>query len=144
MNDDLNRQQDDAPYAVGFGRPPKEHQFKKGQISNRKGRERGSKNLSTLLKRTLDERVTVKDKTSGKKVTKTKRELIIAQLVNGSANADLRALSLLLPMMKDIEVKETEALHKREAADAAVHEDDAKVMAALKVRFARSGGSADE
>src|SRR6516162_9947817 len=32
-------------YEVGYGRPPKENQFKKGQSGNPNGRPRGSRNL---------------------------------------------------------------------------------------------------
>jgi hypothetical protein len=36
--------------AVGYGRPPKESQFKPGQSGNSKGRPKGSQNLKTKLK----------------------------------------------------------------------------------------------
>ena len=38
---------------VGYGRPPVEHQFKKGQSGNPNGRPKGSKNFSTDLKAVL-------------------------------------------------------------------------------------------
>jgi len=34
---------------VGYGNPPKESRFKKGQSGNRRGRPKGSKNLKTDL-----------------------------------------------------------------------------------------------
>ena len=36
-------------YTVGFGKPPKEHQFVKGQSGNAKGRKKGSRNLKETL-----------------------------------------------------------------------------------------------
>lgn len=33
-----------VPYAVGYGKPPVEHRFKKGQSGNPRGRSKGSKN----------------------------------------------------------------------------------------------------
>ena len=42
-------------YAVGYGKPPRQTQFKKGQSGNPNGRARGSKNLATLIMAALNE-----------------------------------------------------------------------------------------
>lgn len=34
----------DKEYEIGYGKPPKEYQFKKGQSGNKKGRPKNSKN----------------------------------------------------------------------------------------------------
>ena len=46
-------------YEVGFGKPPKHSQFKKGQSGNPKGRKKGTRNFKTDLKKTLDAKVTI-------------------------------------------------------------------------------------
>ena len=47
---------DQAPYEVGYGKPPSDKQFKKGQSGNPKGRPKGSRNKkpSDLAKNLTD------------------------------------------------------------------------------------------
>jgi Family of unknown function (DUF5681) len=88
-------------YEVGYKRPPKETRFRKGNNANPRGRPRGSKNLATLLEEALNTQVeTVED---GTRRRRTKRDVVIAQLVDQSANADLRATKLLLDMLHKLE-----------------------------------------
>jgi len=94
---------DDPPYEVGYGRPPQHTRFQKGRSGNPKGRPKGARNLATLLSKALDQRVPVME--NGKRRRITKRELIVAQLVNKSAGADLRAIALLLGMVQRIEAR---------------------------------------
>ncbi len=62
-------------YDVGFGRPPKHAQFKKGQSGNRKGRPKGTLNLASVLERTLREKVVTNE--NGRRKVKTKLEAAI-------------------------------------------------------------------
>lgn len=48
-------------YEVGYGRPPKETQFKKGQSGNPKGRPKGSRNFKTYVQQVLNKPVKLKD-----------------------------------------------------------------------------------
>jgi Family of unknown function (DUF5681) len=86
------RRNDD--YEVGYGRPPKHRQFRKGQSGNPNGRPRGSRNASTLLDEALKERVVVSE--AGRRRGMTKLEAILKQLVNRAAQGDHRATQLLL------------------------------------------------
>jgi hypothetical protein len=88
-------------YEVGRGKPPKHTQFKKGQSGNPRGRPRGAKNLATLVGEALDQKVTITEQGRRRKISK--REAIITQLVNRSASADLKATTILLGMMQEIE-----------------------------------------
>lgn len=81
-------------YAVGFGKPPTHSRFQKGQSGNPKGRRKGSKNLSTLMERALNERVTIKENGSQKIITK--REAFLKQLVNKAASGDPRSIQLAI------------------------------------------------
>jgi hypothetical protein len=86
---------------VGYKKPPEHTRFKKGQSGNPGGRPRGAKNLATLVGQALDQKVSVTEQGRRRKVTK--REAIITQLVNKSAQADLKATTILLGLMQDIE-----------------------------------------
>jgi hypothetical protein len=86
---------------IGYGKPPKDTQFKKGQSGNPRGRPRGAKNLATLVGEALDQKITVTEQGRRRKISK--REAIITQLVNRSASADLKATTILLGMMQEIE-----------------------------------------
>src|SRR2546430_8300826 len=91
----------ESDYKVGPGKPPLHTRFKKGQSGNPRGRP--AKNLPALLIAALNEPVFVT--TDGRRRKITKREAVVAQLVNRSASADLRATKMLIDMLKDIEKK---------------------------------------
>lgn len=84
---------------VGYGKPPAHSRFAKGQSGNPKGRPRG-RSLEALLQAALDETLTIEVK--GRRRV-SKREAIIAQLVDRSAAADPRSLKLLLDLLQKLE-----------------------------------------
>src|SRR6266850_232872 len=88
-------------YEVGYGRPPRHTRFELGRSGNPRGRPGGSKNLLTLLNEALKEPVIVVENGRRRKIAK--RQAIITQLVNRSAKADLKAIQILLTMLRDIE-----------------------------------------
>jgi len=91
----------DRDYKVGRGRPPLHTRFKKGQSGNPRGPRPRAKNLPALLIRALNEPVVVTHNGEARQITK--REAVVAQLVDKSAGADLRATKMLIDMLKDIE-----------------------------------------
>jgi uncharacterized protein DUF5681 len=117
-------------YKVGPGRPPLHTRFKKGRSGNPSGVRR-AKPLPALLVEKLDEKLVVT--IDGRRRRITKREAMIARLVDKSAAADLGALKLLLDMQKGAEEKAASA---RSAPEAALDEADEKVIATLLHRLA--------
>jgi uncharacterized protein DUF5681 len=123
----------DRDYQVGYRKPPEHTRFRKGRSGNPRGRPARSKNLATIVAKALDEPVVVSD--NGRRRRITKREAIITQLVNRSAQADLKAMQLLLGMLNQIERRgEHEPPEPTGFAEA-----DLQIIEELKTRF-RSGG----
>jgi hypothetical protein len=114
---------------VGYGKPPRHTRFKKGQSGNPRGRPKGSKNLPTLLTEALNEPVVVAENGRRRKITM--RQAIIKQLVKRSATADLRAMKILLDMVRDLE-RQTEPASSETAE---FSEADEKVLEQLRARF---------
>jgi hypothetical protein len=96
-----------APYEVGYGKPPKATQFRKGESGNPRGRPKGQRNFATELRDALSETVVVTE--HGKRKRLTKRTVICRQLANRSASGDLAALRLLLPLLAQAEAAEASA-----------------------------------
>jgi hypothetical protein len=88
-------------HEIGYGKPPRSRLFQKGQSGNPRGPRR--KDLAALLVAALNESVYVT--VDGKRRKITKREAIGTQMVNKSAEADLRATKMLFEMMKEVEQK---------------------------------------
>ena len=88
-------------YEIGYGKPPRGRPFQKGQSGNPRGPRR--KNLSALLVAALNEPVYVT--IDGKRRKITKREAIVKQMVNKSAEADVRFTKMLFDLLKEVEQK---------------------------------------
>ena len=83
-----------SDYDVGFGKPPKGTQFKKGKSGNPKGRPKGTKSLKSVLQAELAQKLSVKEDGKAKKISKM--EALAKRLVAQALSGDARALSELL------------------------------------------------
>ena len=85
-------------YEVGYAKPPKSTQFKKGHSGNPAGRPKAAKNLSTYLMNELAEevRVTEGDKT----VVINKQHAIIKSMIAMSLKGDARATNEILKLIR--------------------------------------------
>ena len=120
---------DESAYAVGYGKPPRHSRFEPGQSGNPRGRPLGSKNLSSLLKKALDEPVIVVENNRRRRIAK--REAIVKQFVNQSAKGDLKATQLLLSILRDLESRAEPG-----SADAdKITEADQQIIARIKARL---------
>jgi hypothetical protein len=68
-----------SKYTVGYGKPPKESQFKEGQSGNKNGRPRGRISTARLLEKHMDAKVTVNIGGKPKKVSR--REALVLSAI---------------------------------------------------------------
>lgn len=99
---------------IGYGKPSRHHQFKKGQSGNPKGRPRGSTSFATLTRRELNRKITITE--GGRPRQITKREAGAKQLANQVALGNPKALQQLMnnPLFKDEKEPDPEEKKKSE------------------------------
>jgi Family of unknown function (DUF5681) len=85
-----------STYKVGYGKPPKARQFKRGKSGNPKGRPKGSLNLATDLTAELGEHITVREDGRPRKVSK--QRALIKSLMAKALQGDVRAMTSLLAL----------------------------------------------
>ena len=122
-----------ADEEVGYGRPPKHSQLKKGQSGNPNGRPKGSLNIATVLERTLRETVVINE--NGQRKTITKLEAAVKQLVNKAASGDMNAFKVLSALAHSAE--EQDAAQDAEEAQN-LKEVDQKILQDILKRFGNS------
>lgn len=83
-------------YAVGYCKPPKSTQFKKGKSGNPNGRPKGAKGLNSIAKDNLLERVAVRTGKGTKRITRI--EAVVLKLLEAAGNGDHRAMVQLMSM----------------------------------------------
>ncbi|MCC5989240.1 MAG: hypothetical protein JJT95_16325 [Pararhodobacter sp.] len=122
----------DADYEVGYGKPPKARQFKKGLSGNPRGRPPKSKNMNTLLDEELDRLITLRDGNGVRQIST--REAIVKQMIQGALKGDLRQLQFLFRHLK----RRNDPEPFRVAA-----EDEAELKAKL-ARMMKGGADEDQ
>ena len=100
-------------FEVGYARPPKSGQFKKGQSGNPKGRRKGAKLFAEIVSDALNEKVSISENGSRKMITK--REALAKQVANKGATGDLKSIKLLFEILEGLDdherVTRSEAAH---------------------------------
>lgn len=86
-------------YEVGFGKPPKATQFKKGQSGNPNGRPKGIRNYRPLVQQELDAVRTIRR--DGEELQLPTRHILILRLFEKALAGDLKALREVLAFDDD-------------------------------------------
>ena len=98
-----------SDYEVGYGKPPKQHRFKKGQASaNPRGRPKGRKSKGVLEK--LDEKVVVETK-NGRRVKKSLLEVFSHGLVKDALAGDKQSRMFVYRAVENAEKEEATRKH---------------------------------
>ena len=118
---------------VGYCNPPEITRFKKGRSGNPSGRPKGTLNMSTVLERTLREKMVIEEK--GKRRTVTKLEAAIRQVAEKAIAGDLKALQLLAALVRSAEDRAAQAPTSGPAFD----ESDEKVVFSILKRLEFTG-----
>ncbi len=129
-----NRKKPSGDYPVGYCRPPKSGQIKKGERRNPEGRPKGSKNLKTDLLEELGEMMKVREDGKEHRISK-QRALIktqVARALNGNDRAAAKIIDLYL---KVVGIEDAAA-----DADLSLTEDEREVIEKLGERLRRRAG----
>ena len=129
-----NQKKPSGDYTVGYCKPPKSGQIKKGERRNPKGRPKGSKNLKTDLLEELGEMLRVHEGGREHRISK-QRALIktqVARALNGNDRAAAKILDLYL---KVVGLEDAAA-----DADLSLTGDEREVLEKLGERLRRQAG----
>jgi hypothetical protein len=86
-------------YEVGYGKPPRANQFRKGRTGNPRGKRQGEENMISAFKRIVSKRVKIND---GEKVrTITLAEAVILKNYNAALQKDPFAMSNVFRLVED-------------------------------------------
>jgi len=87
-----------SDFKVGYKKPPRQHQFKKGVCPNRKGRGRAaSLEAGKIFERTMDAPSTITRR--GKKVSVPMKEYVARACASRAVKGDVGAADLLLEIL---------------------------------------------
>ena len=91
-------------YKVGYGKPPKSRQIKRGKSGNPKGRPKGSLKLATDLAAELNEQITVREDGKPRRVSKQRALIksLMAKALQGDVRANAAVLALYARVITDL------------------------------------------
>lgn len=81
---------------VGYKKPPKGARWKKGQSGNPKGRPKGSRSLTTILREELDK--PLQARIGGRIVNMSRREALVQKQIEMALKGDQKAFATLLKL----------------------------------------------
>jgi hypothetical protein len=95
------QQEPDMPngdHDVGYGKPPRDTQFQKGQSGNPSGRPKRPENFAQFVRHALNKKIVTEE--NGQRRTITKRQAMADQLVSRAMAGDLRSIQEMLKLLE--------------------------------------------
>jgi hypothetical protein len=131
-------------YEVGYGRPPKHSQFRKGQSGNPKGRPKGAKGFNTIVRETMTSKLKIRTANGRKSVTNV--QALMMQALESALKGSRQDRHELLRYYRDAVPEEAGTTAQAAAAAQAEPEDtDAHDRAILeRLRATIIAGLGDE
>jgi hypothetical protein len=111
-------------YEVGYAKPPAEHRFKPGNNANPKGRQRGTKNHSVVIRDVLLAQIAVR--VGGETKQMSKLEALFEKTLSEALAGDKKSAALIFSIAQ----KEGLLTPEQEEAAEGFSEADAAVLAA--------------
>ena len=122
------RQRSSGDDVVGYGRPPRAHQFRPGQSGNPSGRPKGAKNEATILDELLNRKINVREGGTSRKISIL--EAILLRFTEDALKGNVKTAAFLFNRYLAIGAADTESKSKQDLSD-----DDRKVLDAFVRRI---------
>ncbi|WP_398469808.1 DUF5681 domain-containing protein [Tardiphaga sp.] len=110
---------------VGYGKPPRAHQFKPGESGNPKGRPKGAKSEATIMQELFQHKITVNERGRVRKITLL--EGILRKIAEDCLKGNVKSSAFLLNRYHAITAGEVET--------PSMSEDDEKVLNSYLTEF---------
>ncbi len=117
----MENNQENKDYEVGYKRPPRKHQFKKGCTGNRNGRPKLIQDFNTDFQQELEEIITIQK--DGKSKPVTKQRALIKILITNALNGNVGAIKLVTAVLSKLPVKVEDLEKDLSPEDAQILED---------------------
>jgi hypothetical protein len=95
-------------YKTGYGKPPVDTRFKKGESGNPAGRKKGAKSFPSMFRQVMNEKVVIRT-ASGKSKTISKFQAAVTQVINKAAAGNLQAFKMALAIMQHVDAEAGDA-----------------------------------